>query len=45
MILNRQISYPQDASHPDLEVWVAIQNTPSVIEVETVRELLLHLGC
>ena len=45
MILNRQISYPQDASHPDLEVWVAIQNTPSMIEVETVRELLLHLDC
>ena len=42
---NRQISYPQDTLRPDLEAWDAMQNTPPVIQVETVRELLLHLGC
>ena len=39
---NRQISYPQG---PDLEVWDATQNTHPVIQVEAVRELLLHLDC
>ena len=42
---NRQISYPQGTLCPDLEVWDAMQNTPPVIQVETVRELLLHLDC
>ena len=42
---NRQISYPQGTLLPDLEVWDATQNTPPVIRVETVRELLLHLHC
>lgn len=42
---NSQISYPQGTLHPDLEVWDAMQNTPLVIQVETVRELLLHLDC
>jgi len=41
---NRQISYPQGTLRPDLEVWDAMQNTPPVIQVETVRELL-HLDC
>ena len=40
-----QISYPQGTLCPDLEVWEATQNTPLVIQVETVRELLLHLDC
>ncbi len=42
---NKQISYPQGTLCPDLEVWDATQNTPPVIQVETVRELLLHLDC
>jgi len=42
---NLQISYPQGTLHPDLEVWDAMQNTPLVIQVERVRELLLHLDC
>ena len=42
---NRQISYPQGTLHPDLEVQDATQNTPPVIQVETVRELLLHVDC
>ena len=42
---NRQISYPQGTLHPDLEVWDAMQNTTPVIQVEEVRELLLHLDC
>ena len=42
---NSQISYPQGALHPDLKVWDATQNTPLVIQVETVRELLHHLDC
>ena len=29
---------------PEWEVWDAMQNTPQVIQVETVRELL-HLDC
>ena len=42
---NRQISYPQGTLCPDLEVWDAMQNTTPVIQVEEVRELLLHLDC
>ena len=42
---NGQISYTQGSLHPDLEVWDATQNTRPVIQVETVRELLLHLDC
>ena len=42
---NSQISYPQGTLRPDLEVWDAMQNTPLVIQVETVTELLLHLDC
>ena len=42
---NRQISYPQGTLCPDLEVWDAMQNTPLVIQMETIRELLLHLDC
>lgn len=42
---NNQISYPQVTLRPDLEVWDAMQNTPPVIQVETVRKLLLHLDC
>ena len=43
-VFNGQISYPQGALCPDLEVWDGMQNTPPVIQVEMVRELL-HLGC
>ena len=42
---NRQISYAQGTLRPDLEVWDAAQDTPLEIQVETVRELLLHLDC
>ena len=42
---HRQISYPQGSLRPDLEVWDATQNTPPVIQMETVRELLPHLDC
>ena len=42
---NRQIRYPQGTLCPDLEVWDGMQNTPLVIQVETVRELLLHVDC
>ena len=42
---NRQIRYPQGTLCPDLEVWEATQNTPLVIQVETVRELILYLDC
>ena len=31
--------------HPDLEVWADMQNMPPEIQVEAVRELLLHLDC
>lgn len=40
---NSQISYPQSTLCPDLEVWNAMQNTHPVIQVEAVREILLHL--
>ena len=43
--VNNQISYPQGTLRPDLEVWYAMQNTSLVIQVETVRELLLYLDC
>ena len=42
---NRQISYPQGTLHPHLEAWNAMQNTPLVLQVGTVRELFLHLDC
>jgi len=42
---NSQISYPQGTLRPELEVWDATQSTLPVIQVETVRELLLHLDC
>ena len=42
---NSQISYPQSTLCPDLEVWNAMQNTHPVIQVEAVREILLHLDC
>ena len=42
---HRQISYAQGTFCPDLEVWDGTQNTPPVIQVETVRELLLHPDC
>ena len=42
---NSQTSYPQSTLCPDLEVWDGTQNIPPVIQVETVRELLLHLDC
>ena len=42
---NSQTSYPQGTLLPDLEVWDATQNTPPVIQVETVREFHLHLDC
>ena len=42
---NRQISYAQGTLCPDWEVWDAMQNTTPVIQVEEVRELLLHLDC
>ena len=42
---NRQISYPQGTLRPDQEVWDAMQNTSMMIQVEMVRELLLHLDC
>ena len=34
---HRQISYPQGTLCPYLEVWDAMQNTPLVIQVETVK--------
>ena len=30
---------------PDLEVWADMWNIPPEIQVEAVRELLLHLDC
>ena len=30
---------------PDLEVWADMRNIPPEIQVEVVRELLLHLDC
>ncbi len=42
---NRQISYPQGTLCPNLEVWDARPSTPPVVQVETVRELLLQLDC
>ena len=42
---NSQISYPQGTLRPDLEVWADMRNIPPEIQVEVVRELLLHLDC
>ena len=39
------LSYPQGTLCPVLEVWDGMQNTPLMIQVETVRELHLHLDC
>ena len=44
-VFSSQTSYPLVILHPDLEVWDATQNIPLAIQVETVRELLLHLDC
>ena len=40
-----QTSYPLGILRPDLEVQDATQNIPRAIQVETDRELLLHLDC
>lgn len=40
-----QTSYPQGTLCPDLEVWADKRNIPPVIQVEMVRELLLHVDC
>lgn len=40
-----RISYPQDTLCPHLDVCDGMQNTPPLIQVETVKELLLHLDC
>ena len=42
---NSQTSYPRGTLHPDLEVWADMRNISPEIQVETVRELLLHLDC
>jgi len=38
-----QTSYPWGTLHPDLEILDAEQNNHPMIQVETVRDLLLHL--
>ena len=43
--ISSRISCPQDILGPDLVVLDGAQNTLPVIQVETVRELLLHLDC
>ena len=42
---NSQTSYPQGTLCPDLEVWADMWNIPPEIQVEAVRELLLHVDC
>jgi len=42
---NSQTSYAQRSLRPDLEVWADMRNIPPEIQVEMVRELLLHLDC
>ncbi|XP_042743410.1 uncharacterized protein LOC122188845 [Lagopus leucura] len=40
---NSQTSYLQGTLCPDLDIWADMQHVSPEIEVETVRELLLHL--
>ena len=40
---NSQTSYPQGTQLPDLEIWDREQKKPPTIQVERVRDLLLHL--
>jgi len=42
-VFKSQTSYPQGTVPPDLEVWDRGQNKPPSIQVETVRDRLLHL--
>ena len=42
---NSQTSYPQGTLRPDWEVWADMRNILPGIQLETVRELLLHLNC
>ena len=44
-IFKYQISYSWDTLLPDLEASDGEQNKPPVIQVETVRDLLLYLDC
>jgi len=44
-VFNSKPSHPQATQCPDLEVWGGKQNKLPMIQVETVKELLLHLDC
>lgn len=44
-VSNSQINYTQGTQPPYLEAWDEEQNKPSMIQVETFRDLLLHLDC
>ena len=44
-VFNNHTSYPQSTLPPYLEVWAREQNKSPTIQVETVRDLLLHLDC
>ncbi|XP_068516536.1 1-acylglycerol-3-phosphate O-acyltransferase PNPLA3-like [Anas acuta] len=44
-VFNSQTSYPWGTQPPDLKVWDGEQNKPTTNQVDTVRDLLLHLDC
>ena len=43
--ITSQTTYPRGTHPPDLEVWDKEQKNPPIVQVETVRDLLLHLDC
>lgn len=44
-VFNSWTSYPRGTLPPDLEIWDEEQNKSPTIQLETVRDLLLHLDC
>jgi len=44
-VSSSQTSYPWSTQPLDLEFWDGEQNKSPTIQVETVRDLLLHLDC
>ena len=44
-VFKNQTSYPRGTLTPDMEFLHGDENKPLMVQVETVRDLLLHLDC
>ena len=44
-VFTRRTAYPRSTQPPDLEFWDKEQNKHPTVQVETIKDLLLHLDC